>query len=102
MLNDQERLARGQAIDDLFKLYKSQVPQKYGTSQGLASKVIGIGMGRKIKRIKGINEVVAERSVRFYVERKIPKQAIHPDYLIPESVADFQTDVIETGRFSSF
>jgi hypothetical protein len=60
--------------------------------------VVGVGLGRKI--VKG--KATAQHCVRFYVERKIPKEAIPKDFMLPEKVGGIPTDVIETGRFRAF
>jgi hypothetical protein len=60
--------------------------------------VVGIGVGRKIKRGKSTRT----RCVRVYVERKIPRHLVPPNRLIPENVGGMVTDVIEAGRFRAF
>src|SRR6266446_5641304 len=60
--------------------------------------VIGVGVGRKIKRGKPMRT----RCVRIYVERKIPRHLIRPDHLIPENLDGVVTDVIEAGRFRAY
>jgi hypothetical protein len=60
--------------------------------------VVGVGVGRKIKRGK----LTRTRCVRIYVERKIPRHLIQPDHLIPENVKGVDTDVIEAGRFRAY
>lgn len=57
--------------------------------------VVGIGIGRKIKRGKSTRTYC----IRVYVERKISPHLIQPDHLIPEDVGGVATDVIEAGRF---
>ena len=60
--------------------------------------VVGIGVGRKFKRGKSTRT----RCIRIYVERKLPRQLIHPDHLIPDTVEGIPTDVIETGHFRAY
>jgi S1-C subfamily serine protease len=60
--------------------------------------VVGIGVGRKIKRGRSTRT----HCVRIYVERKIPRHLVHPDHLLPEGVEGVVTDVVETGRFQAF
>jgi len=60
--------------------------------------IVGVGVGHKVKRGKSTRT----RCVRIYVERKIPRELIHPDHLIPEDVAGVITDVIEAGRFRAY
>src|SRR5215470_14903925 len=96
MADNNELLAKGQAIEDYYHL---SAPQgRYRTKAGDAARVLGIGIGAKIKDDK----VIAESCVRFYVERKIHVLAINERFRIKENYGGFQTDVIETGRFASF
>jgi hypothetical protein len=60
--------------------------------------IIGVGVGRKIKRGKPTRT----RCVRIYVERKIPHHLIHPDHLVPGDFDGVVTDVIEAGRFRAY
>lgn len=60
--------------------------------------VVGVGVGRKIKRGRSLRT----RCIRIYVERKIPRHLIHPDHLIPENLGGILTDVIESGRFRAY
>jgi hypothetical protein len=60
--------------------------------------VVGVGIGRKIKRGKSTRT----HCVRIYVERKIPRHLIRPDHMLPEEIGGVVTDVIEAGRFRAF
>src|SRR5207237_9339155 len=60
--------------------------------------VVGIGIGRKIKR----GPAMRAHSVRIYVERKIPKAAVPDRLLLPERIGGVMADVIETGRLRAF
>jgi hypothetical protein len=60
--------------------------------------IVGVGVGRKIKRGKPTRT----RCVRIYVERKIPRHLIHPDHLVPGDFGGVVTDVIEAGRFRAY
>jgi len=60
--------------------------------------VVGIGVGRKIKK----GRVTRQHCVRIYVERKIPRNALPEHLLLPERFDDVVTDVIETGRFRAY
>lgn len=60
--------------------------------------VVGVGIGREIKRGRALRTP----SVRSYVDRKVPRGALPPDRLLPERVGGVPTDVIETGRFRAF
>src|SRR5262245_1480179 len=57
--------------------------------------VMGVGIGRKL--VKG--KVTSELCVRFYVERKLEKQAIPKEFELPPRIGKVPTDVIQTGRF---
>lgn len=57
--------------------------------------VVGVGVGRKLKR----GRLLKRRCVRIYVERKIPREALPPGFILPDQIAGVETDVIETGRF---
>jgi hypothetical protein len=63
-----------------------------------AHNVVGVGIGRKIKN----SRLTGTRCVRFYVEHKLPREAIPREFLLPESIRGVKTDVIETGRFRAF
>ena len=58
--------------------------------------VVGIGVGSKLSG----GRPSREPAVRFYVERKVPVEAIPPRCRLPEAIDDIPTDVIETGRFN--
>jgi hypothetical protein len=60
--------------------------------------VVGVGLGHKI--VKG--KVSSQVCVRFYVERKIPKQSIPSNFMLPAKYKGIPTDVIETGLFRAF
>jgi hypothetical protein len=60
--------------------------------------VVGVGIGRKIKR----GRPTKTTCVRIYVESKIPRNVIPQDFLLPERIEDVVTDVVETGRFRAF
>src|SRR5947209_4852628 len=57
--------------------------------------VTGVGRGPKIEN--GVE--AGEECLRFYVERKLPKEAIPLGNLLPEVYQGVPTDVIESGRF---
>jgi hypothetical protein len=60
--------------------------------------VVGIGIGRKIKRGRALRTLC----VRIYVERKIPRQALPDHLLLPERIGRVITDVIEVGQLRAF
>lgn len=57
--------------------------------------VVGIGLGRKIKRGRKLRR----SCVRIYVERKLARSALPARYALPSSIGDVETDVVEVGRF---
>jgi hypothetical protein len=74
-------------IEEHFLPFVARADPKYN--------VVGVGVGRKI--VSG--RPIAQHSVRFYVEKKIPKYAIPEEHLLPRRVRGVLTDVIEAGRF---
>jgi hypothetical protein len=60
--------------------------------------VVGIGVGRKIRRGKSTRT----HCVRIYVERKLPAHLVPRDHMIPGEMGGVVTDVIECGRFRAF
>jgi S1-C subfamily serine protease len=60
--------------------------------------VVGVGIGRKIKR----GRPTRTRCVRIYVERKIPRDTLPPELILPKRFGDVVTDVIETGRLRAY
>src|SRR6266566_6058292 len=84
----------------VFEHYQREPERESQTPTGLATNVIGIGIGRKIKN----NRVLPDLCVRFYVDWKIKpgETVIREAFRIPEKYGEVQTDVIETGRFCSF
>jgi hypothetical protein len=57
--------------------------------------VVGVGIGRKFSN----GEWTSKPCVRFYVEKKIPREAIPTEHMLPQHIDGLPTDVIETGRF---
>src|SRR5260370_31681423 len=55
--------------------------------------VVGVGVGRKVKRGKSMRT----HCVRIYVERKLSRHLVRPDHLLPEPVGGVITDVIAPG-----
>jgi len=60
--------------------------------------VVGVGVGRKIKRGRALRT----HCVRIYVERKISRRALPDHVLLPDRIGGVITDVIETGRLRAF
>lgn len=63
-----------------------------------AHNVVGVGIGRKLKR----GRILRTPCVRIYVDHKVPRGSLPPDRVLPERVNGVLTDVIETGRFRAF
>ncbi|MDI3534023.1 MAG: hypothetical protein PWQ82_388 [Thermosediminibacterales bacterium] len=55
--------------------------------------VLGVGIGYKISR----NKVTYKPALMVLVRKKLPKQKLHRDEIIPETIAEANTDVIEVG-----
>ncbi len=60
--------------------------------------VVGVGIGRKLVR----GRPTSRTAVRIYVERKLPRESVRPDYFLPKRIGGVPTDVVETGRFHAF
>ena len=56
--------------------------------------VVGVGFG--VKEKKGVK--TREQAIIILVDKKLPMQQLKKRDLIPQSVGDYQTDVIETGE----
>jgi len=56
--------------------------------------VVGVGVGYKEKG--GLD--TGRLALVVLVERKLPREALSPQALVPETVGEIQTDVIEVGR----
>jgi hypothetical protein len=67
-------------------------------AQRAAPPVIGVGIGPKVVR----KRERAELAIRFYVVRKIPKDRLAPDALLPREVGGFATDVEGVGRIVAY
>jgi S1-C subfamily serine protease len=55
--------------------------------------VVGVGVGRKITK----GRLTARPCVRIYVEHKVDHAVVPRDFLLPSSIGDVETDIIETG-----
>ncbi|MGB9760416.1 MAG: hypothetical protein ACPLZG_11360, partial [Thermoproteota archaeon] len=49
-------------------------------------------------RIRGGKEVPEEKCIRVYVEKKLPLSALKEEEVIPKTVGDIPTDVVESGK----
>jgi len=66
--------------------------------ENIMSKANVIGYSKKLrKKIKNGQEI-DEWAIVIYVSQKLPKELLHPKDIIPESVLDIKTDVIEIGE----
>jgi len=68
------------------ELYKKEILSK--------PNVVGVGVGYKIRSGK----ITDEPAVMVYVTRKIPKQALRKEELVPEELDGVKTDVVEVGK----
>ena len=59
--------------------------------------VIGVGIGKKI--VDG--EETGEPAVIVFVERKLPEARLKRKDIVPKTVDDVKTDVVETGRLKA-
>lgn len=105
----------------MAKLTRSEIPQSFIAAKESASasflssepvvmasalaarsdpkhNVVGVGLGRKMVRGKPTKNLC----VRFYVERKLPKDGLSRQDLLPAKINGVQTDVIESGLFRAF
>jgi hypothetical protein len=57
--------------------------------------VVGVGIGTKVKNGKAMKTT----AIRFYVDRKVPKNSVPKGDMLPSKINGIPTDVIETGRF---
>jgi hypothetical protein len=71
------------------------VPRTWAVRAHPQHNIVGVGLGRKIRRGKPTRIY----SVRIYVERKIPSAAIPQEFMLPRRIENVVTDVVETGRF---
>jgi hypothetical protein len=87
--------AKESALKDYFSSNRSEGLMPFAARPNPQHNVVGIGLGRKITDGK----LRAEHCVRFYVEKKLPKEAIPAGDMLPNQIEGVATDVIETGRF---
>jgi len=75
---------------DLEKFWKQirDLPNVCGYSRRLKPKIVG-------------DKETEERSVRIYVERKIPEKYLFKRHVIPKEVGGVKTDVIEVGKLEA-
>jgi hypothetical protein len=88
--------AKRQALAQL--LATTEAPSRraaFAVSTRPSHNVVGIGTGRKITRGKVTNTLC----IRIYVERKVAREAIPSDLLLPAKIDGVPTDVVEAGRF---
>jgi hypothetical protein len=89
------RGAKHQAIADLLAESAARPPPVWAVRAHLNHNVVGVGIGRKIKR----GRLLKRPCVRIYVERKIARDALPSRAILPDAISGIETDVIETGRF---
>ncbi len=90
--------AKQEARDRYLVLEGPKIAIAFAAQPDPKYNVVGVGIGFKLVGGKP----TACYSLRFYVEKKLPKQAIPKDLMLPSKVGRVDTDVIETGRFRAF
>lgn len=90
--------AKEEARSKYFALEVPEVVAAFAAHPNPRINLVGVGIGFKLVGGKP----TARHSIRFYVERKLPKSAISQEFMLPSKVGAFATDVIETGRFRAF
>src|SRR2546422_1185100 len=61
------------------------------------AKVIGVGIGRKV--VAG--EETEDPAVIVFVERKLPEPQLRKKDIVPKTLDEVKTDVVETGRLKA-
>ena len=98
-IRDPLLLAKSAAVERFLKTAKPRLTFTASMASARPEhNVVGVGVGSKLVEGRSTDQ----KCVRFYVERKVNKDAIPPDYVLPERIGDIETDVIETGRFRAF
>jgi hypothetical protein len=69
----------------------------YAVSSKPAHNVVGVGIGRQTEKRKSKSPCI-----RLYVDRKLPKEMIPQEDLLPETINGVPTAVVESGRFFAF
>jgi len=92
-------LAKKQAVEQFLKAAEPRAALRASfASVRPEHNVVGVGVGTKL--VEGHSN--GAPCVRFYVERKVAKESIPPEHLLPTTINSIETDVIETGRFVAF
>ena len=89
------RNAKQQATEQLLISSERLARPTWAVRSDPDHNVVGVGVGRKVKR----GRLLKRRCVRIYVERKIPREALPPNFVLPDVIEGVETDIIETGRF---
>lgn len=71
----------------------SQVQADHADALMRKKNVVGVAIGRKQKEGSSTEEL----SLVVLVEKKVPKEELSPDELIPDEIDGIPTDVQETG-----
>jgi hypothetical protein len=90
--------AKNSAVADYLAPGAADRPMAFAARTDPRHNVVGVGLGRKI--VKG--RLTAQRCVRFYVEKKVPRESVPKDFMLPAKIKGVPTDVIETGLFRAF
>ncbi|MFZ1991092.1 MAG: hypothetical protein WAW96_15130 [Alphaproteobacteria bacterium] len=92
------RIAKQAALKSFFVSRQPEALMALAARTEPRHNVVGVGIGYKM--VEG--KVTSRRCVRFYVEKKLPKEAIPRAFLLPKKIRGVGTDVVETGRFRAF
>src|SRR4051812_7180883 len=96
MANELEALqAKETAVQQFLASAETESIGAFAASSRPGVNVVGIGVGRKTVHGQHSDEL----SVRFYVERKLPRTAVNRAHMLPTMIDGVPTDVVETGRF---
>lgn len=67
-----------------------------GISAAPEHNVVGVGIGRKHSRRP--SRGTRKMAIRVYVAKKLPRELIPKQHLVPKAFGEVETDVVETGR----
>lgn len=96
---DALRQAKADAVAQFLKPdARAPAYAAYAAVASPEANVVGIGIGRKMTR----GRLTVRDCVRFYVIRKVHKDALSADALLPRRLGNAATDVVETGEFVAF
>jgi len=96
---DALRQAKADAVAQFLKTEpRARAYATYAAEASPEANVVGIGIGRKVTR----GRITTQHCVRFYVVKKVHKDALSAESLLPARLGKTVTDVVETGEFRAF